>query len=530
MSITHLGRWLDEPCRTCNSNLTSLEHPAHMELLRTIPIWDRASCVLGHCSRHHNILPDVLEKIYRADLDGRLEALTRIVDTGLSPLPISDGRYPRQDLALIWVDKIDLGLKKWAEAWSDSNQKNQISSIASINRRLDLLSPSRRNLDDAPGDSGIFSELGRSYHTLGHLIRIIYRLQDVAADYDRKHPHWRFSPTKDVRCLVTKTMFIIRDVLWKEGHITVEGSITPPAPDHPDQDNNTQTESSPNHNSDTTSPGHNTEAGPSSENDNDAQSSSRSSNPPAEENLGTRFNPINRPRRPEERHSDTVLEGSHSPASAVARPENIHGAGSSNSAAPSEAPNENEAQPSPPGPTSSPSTKRKRERERAKGVGIINGGREASKPCERCAKSHKTCMVPTDPKASGTFKCGDCIKGQLGCSLSALNPGREDYDEEHRRLCIAKEDTRRTARAKAQDAKDTTTPGGPVKGAGAKRKLRDEEQELPRESIAGPQDRAEQAEEGSPDVSQSAPPAKRRTPLPTSRRRAAASSSRTSSG
>ena len=45
-----------------------------------------------------------------------------------------------------------------------------------------------------------------------------------------------------------------------------------------------------------------------------------------------------------------------------------------------------------------------------------------------------------------TFKCGQCIKGQMGCSLNASNPGRDDYDVEYVRKAL--ERLGKTANAK----------------------------------------------------------------------------------
>ena len=61
----------------------------------------------------------------------------------------------------------------------------------------------------------------------------------------------------------------------------------------------------------------------------------------------------------------------------------------------------------------------KRQRERSKGDKIIGEGCVATNPCTKCKNGGKTCKVPTNPKEMFTFKCGACIKGQMGCSLSA---------------------------------------------------------------------------------------------------------------
>lgn len=67
------------------------------------------------------------------------------------------------------------------------------------------------------------------YHFLGKLVRIIHRLQNTAALYQEHCPQWTFIVTKYVKFLITKMMFIIRDVLWKDGHITVRSSPSSPA-------------------------------------------------------------------------------------------------------------------------------------------------------------------------------------------------------------------------------------------------------------------------------------------------------------
>lgn len=96
------------------------------------------------------------------------------------------------------------------------------------------------------------------------------------------------------------------------------------------------------------------------------------------------------------------------------------------------------------------SGRKKRRREHGKGFQIIEEGHLATNPCQKCSLTGKTCLVPKDPKEMATFKCGHCIKGQMGCSLSASNPGRDDYDVEYVRKSL--ERLGKTANAKKSRA------------------------------------------------------------------------------
>ena len=118
---------------------------------------------------------------------------------------------------------------------------------------------------------------------------------------------------------------------------------------------------------------------------------------------------------------------------------------------------------------------KKRLREKGKGERILDGGILALSPCTNCLRLGKTCMVPKDPKEMATFKCGACIKGQIRCSLSALNPGRDDYDTEYvqkcaRRLENSKKMERRAVRASPETrsvdlAQDVLVPSAPPEDA-----------------------------------------------------------------
>ena len=105
----------------------------------------------------------------------------------------------------------------------------------------------------------------------------------------------------------------------------------------------------------------------------------------------------------------------------------------------------------------------KRQRERSKGDKIIGEGCVATNPCTKCKNGGKTCKVPTNPKEMFTFKCGACIKGQMGCSLSARNPGRDDYDKAYVWQCAEK--LAKSKKATQEQAIGTCSTSNPAEQA-----------------------------------------------------------------
>lgn len=441
---------------------------------------------------------------------GRWSALDRISNEKLPPPPIANRPFPREDEAIIQVDGIDRNLKKWTEAWEAEDQDRVNKLTTRLNKRIDHLSPCRRDFQTTPGCSSMFSVFLGRLKALEVLAQVGYRLQDVILDYEEHRGHWRVTVTMDLEKMITKIIFILKDIMWRRSNNSNSSRHDNPPPSAP----------VPNRDSDVVSFDGTTDTAQPPENNNHAQMSTITDDTVSDTSSAKGYSiisflSINKPRRPQSQaSSNTLTEGSHSSGSSVTRstPDSNTPSGMSsgegfehltslvNGRAPS------------------PTRKTKRGRERAKGEKIINDGLPARYPCARCTKGRKTCMVPRDPQEVGTFKCGDCIKGQLGCSLTAINPGRDDYDEAHRRSCVRKEEDRKDAREKAQHlSREESKQNGSQKQDQKKRKIRQQYDDDA--AIEQDQGQAEGASEDPRVASlQDEPPKKksaRRTPLPT---------------
>ncbi|KAK7739094.1 hypothetical protein SLS62_011316 [Diatrype stigma] len=429
-----------------------------------------------------------------------------------------------KDTAIVQVDTIDRSLKGWTEAWEAEDQERINKLTARLNKKIDSLSPSRRDFQNTPGCSSMFSVSPRCLQALGGLAQVGYRLQDVISDYEKHRGQWRLSVMMDLARVVTKIMFILKDILWRRSDNSESSRDDNPSP----------AAAVPNRGSDVSFDGTSDTTQPPDNNSNTQMIIPSADNLPntssANRYATTIFKSINKPWQTQSQSSSNTL---------------TNGPDSSGSSATRLTPNSNplsdissgkggeQVSSLGNGRAPSPARETKRGRERSKGEKIIRDGLKATNPCARCTKGGKTCMVPSDPQEMGTFKCGDCIKGQLGCSLTAMSPGRDDYDETHRRNCVRKEEDRKNAREKAQHLSREESPQNGSQEQGQKKRTV-QQQCSGDAAIEREKGQAEGALEDPHDASLQDEPRKkkpaRRTPLPTRPPKKAGSKSTSSLG
>lgn len=511
-----LLEWEELPCRICHTDITSMQNPSHMGSLMELPMWDRVCCVLGRSQRSPGRrLPGPLFDIYGTFQNHWLHP-ERVLVLGLTRLTTNtNSPYPDQDAAITHAGNIDIELEEWTNAWLVQDQQRLHYSLFRIDEKLDRLSPCRRDFLSDP--SGNYRHLRPSSHkyALELLARVRQRLDDVVSAYEKNCPAMRSSVTNHIRGMSLKTRYIYRDILWK-GECRIPTEAIPSASyDPPPQIHNGPP-------IELSSERHQGIAG--------AVSRERPTSPETPEQFSIGFTPINKRDGLSPQSSETLTSRSHnspSPLAPLERKESQKPSDSSPSCTSGGSPANKNGKGSPKNGTSpslSSDNSAKRTREREKGKGINEEGHMAMTPCDKCAASRNHCMVPRDPKRWATFKCGNCIKGQMGCSLSARNPGRDDYDTAYVSVCARREERREAARAKREQQKrGRDDGGGPLNPAGdeaeAERKEEPEDEERPRNKRKARREETEEshAEKGARDPSQDEPPKKKRIALPTCR-------------
>ncbi|RYP74992.1 hypothetical protein DL771_002640 [Monosporascus sp. 5C6A] len=434
--------------------------------------WERICAVLGHHLQNPDRLPEPLHYIYEsqewcwADLESELT-------TGLTIMTRSQSAYPTEADALDQIIRVDAELKGWTKAWILRDQEMLHHSFFRMDEVLNSLSPVRRHFSHDPAKDYDHLKPHNERRALELLMRVHYRFRDICWYYESGYPHprWYSMVITDIRNLGLKIKYMVRDVLYTYARRIPEKPIKDCSYNRPWMGNSTQTTLLSRQATPTSDEGRKTNIAQSTPQDipingwtaiNKPKLSPAKSIPALTPGFDsgtsiTHWAGINTPRPSLVTISPTSIPGSDSDTAMSQRVEQEdtprRKSNADKSAGFPDVPSVKKrkrdttgAANEDPSPSGKPVRKvnKKREHEKAKGIKIIENndeGRPATNPCERCLRRDKgSCMVPKDPKASSTFKCGCCIRDQQRCSLNARNPGCDDYDWEYRWKCIVEMD------------------------------------------------------------------------------------------
>ncbi|RYO80884.1 hypothetical protein DL766_010449 [Monosporascus sp. MC13-8B] len=440
--------------------------------------WERICAVLGHHLQSRNRLPVPLHQIYESqarpwtDLESELAI-------GLTELTRSQSAYPTETDALDHIITVDGELKGWTKAWILRDQEMLHHSFFRMDEILNCLSPVRRHFSHDPAKDYDHLKPHNERQALELLMRVHHRLRDIGWDSKSGYlsPRWYAMVTRGIRHLSLKVKYMVRDILYTYAKHIPEKPIKNCSYNRPWMGNITQAILLSRPPTRTSDEGRKTKVAPSTPQDipiygwtaiNKPELSPATSIPALAPGYDSntpiiRWVAINTPRSSTSTINLNLIpgSGSNTPTSQRVQQEEISRRMSNvdKSTGSSGVPPAKKRKRDTNGTVNEDLTlvrrvNKKREREKAKGIKIMdnnNEGRPATNPCERCLRRGKgPCMVPKDPEVSSTFKCGRCIRDQQRCSLSARNPGSDDYDWEYRRKCIAEMDEKARKRQRRE--------------------------------------------------------------------------------